>query len=110
MLTQVDFEGFTITMMEGTIDHGRDENTAAHMKDKYVRKYSNQRRLRKSIAGWKLQILWKDKSESWVHLKDIEESHPIEVAMPEHMALIMNLPLCGGNYSHSENVISLYLL
>ena len=80
MLTQVDYEGFTTTMMEGIIDHDRDENTAVHIKDKYVKTYSNQRRLRKSTAGWKLQILWKDKSESWVHLKDIKESHPIEVA------------------------------
>ena len=66
--------------MEGIIDHDRDENTTVHIKDKYVKTYSNQRRLRKSTAGWKLQILWKDKSESWVHLKDIKESHPIEVA------------------------------
>eukprot|EP00957_Ditylum_brightwellii_P011721 885126-Ditylum_brightwellii.AAC.1 len=80
MLTLVDFEGSTTTMMEGIIDHDRDENTVFHMKDKYVRTYSNQRRLRKSTAGWKLQILWKDKPESWVHLKDIKESHPIEVA------------------------------
>eukprot|EP00957_Ditylum_brightwellii_P053513 4055468-Ditylum_brightwellii.AAC.1 len=41
------------------------ENTTVHMKDKYVMTYSNQRRLRNSTAGWKLQILWKDKSESW---------------------------------------------
>eukprot|EP00957_Ditylum_brightwellii_P209841 15363496-Ditylum_brightwellii.AAC.1 len=65
MLTQVDYEGFTTTMMEEIIDHDRDENTAVHVKDKYVKTYSNQRRLRKSTPGWKLQILWKDKSESW---------------------------------------------
>ena len=64
MLMQVDYEGFTTTMMEGIINHDRDENTAIHIRDKYVRAYSNQRRLRKSTAGWKLQILWKDKSES----------------------------------------------
>eukprot|EP00957_Ditylum_brightwellii_P115942 8843446-Ditylum_brightwellii.AAC.1 len=65
MLTQVDYEGLPTTMMEGIINHDRDENTAAHIKDKYVRTYSNQKKLRKSTAGWKLQILWKDKSESW---------------------------------------------
>eukprot|EP00957_Ditylum_brightwellii_P211595 15366351-Ditylum_brightwellii.AAC.3 len=60
----VDFEGFTTTMMEGIIDNERDEKTTAHMKDKCVRTYSNQRRPRNSTKGWKLQILWKDKSES----------------------------------------------
>eukprot|EP00957_Ditylum_brightwellii_P142780 10879341-Ditylum_brightwellii.AAC.1 len=65
MLTQVDYEGFITTMMEGMIDHDRDENNAVHIEDKYVKTYSNQRRLRKSTVEWKLQILWKDKSESW---------------------------------------------
>eukprot|EP00957_Ditylum_brightwellii_P168853 12852281-Ditylum_brightwellii.AAC.1 len=65
MLTRVDYEGLTTTMMEGIIDNARDENTAVHIKDKYVRTHFNQRRLIKSTAGWKLQILWNDKSESW---------------------------------------------
>eukprot|EP00957_Ditylum_brightwellii_P013038 984620-Ditylum_brightwellii.AAC.2 len=78
--------------MEGIIDHDRDENTAVHIKDKYVRIYSNQRRLRKSSTGWKLQILWKDKSESWVHLKDIKESHLIEVAKYARVRDIDNEP------------------
>eukprot|EP00957_Ditylum_brightwellii_P079327 6031338-Ditylum_brightwellii.AAC.2 len=50
------------------------------MKDKFVRTNSNQKRLRKSTAGWTLQILWKDKSEPWVHLKVLKESHLIKVA------------------------------
>eukprot|EP00957_Ditylum_brightwellii_P136491 10409346-Ditylum_brightwellii.AAC.1 len=33
MLTQVDYKGFTATMMEGIIDHDRDENSAVHIKD-----------------------------------------------------------------------------
>eukprot|EP00957_Ditylum_brightwellii_P177584 13526412-Ditylum_brightwellii.AAC.1 len=37
MLTQVDYEGFTTTMMEEIINHDRDENTAANIKDKYVK-------------------------------------------------------------------------
>eukprot|EP00957_Ditylum_brightwellii_P157467 11984550-Ditylum_brightwellii.AAC.1 len=92
MLTQVDYEGFTTTMMEVIIDHDSDENTAVHIRDKYVRTYSNQIRLRQSAAGWKLQILWKDKSESWVHLKDIKEPHPIKVAEYARVRSIDNEP------------------
>eukprot|EP00957_Ditylum_brightwellii_P189795 14448801-Ditylum_brightwellii.AAC.1 len=65
MLRQVDYEGFTNAMMEGIINHDRDKNMAVHIREKYIKTYSNQRRLRKSTAGWTLQILWKDKSESW---------------------------------------------
>ena len=38
------------------------------------------KRLRKSTVGWKLLVKWKDETESWVHLKDMKESHPVEVA------------------------------
>eukprot|EP00957_Ditylum_brightwellii_P196209 14950317-Ditylum_brightwellii.AAC.1 len=51
MLTQVNYEGFTTTMMEEIINHDRDENTAVHIRDKYVKTYLNQRRLQKSTAG-----------------------------------------------------------
>ena len=29
--------------------------------------------------GWELLIKWKDKSESWIKLADMKESHPVEV-------------------------------
>eukprot|EP00957_Ditylum_brightwellii_P085739 6523067-Ditylum_brightwellii.AAC.1 len=62
------------------------------MKDKYVKTYSNQIRLRKTTSGWKLQIIWKDKSESWVYLKDIKESHPSKVAEYERAQGIADEP------------------
>eukprot|EP00957_Ditylum_brightwellii_P181100 13795622-Ditylum_brightwellii.AAC.2 len=43
VMMQMGFEGFTTTMIEGIIDHVRDENTAVHIKDKYARTYSNQK-------------------------------------------------------------------
>eukprot|EP00957_Ditylum_brightwellii_P015015 1132486-Ditylum_brightwellii.AAC.1 len=57
-----------------------------------VRTYSNQKRLRKYTAGWKLQILWKDKSKSWKYLKDIKESHLIKVAECARVRGIDNEP------------------
>ena len=30
--------------------------------------------------GWKLLVKWSDGSETWVPLKDMKESHPLEVA------------------------------
>eukprot|EP00957_Ditylum_brightwellii_P016730 1259341-Ditylum_brightwellii.AAC.1 len=61
MLTQVNFKVFTVTMMEGIIDHARAKLTDVHMIDRNVIGLSVQKRPRKSTAGWKLQILWKDK-------------------------------------------------
>mgnify|MGYP000261467214 CR=1 FL=1 len=39
-----------------------------------------QKRLRKTTVGWQLLVKWKDQSESWIPLKDMKESHPVEVA------------------------------
>lgn len=79
MLSQVDSDGFTMTMMEGGIDHKMDNATAVPKSDKYIATRRGQRRLRKTTSGWKLLIKWKDGSESWIHLKDLKESHPVEV-------------------------------
>ena len=36
--------------------------------------------MRRSTAGWKLCVQWKDGSTSWEKLSDLKESNPIEVA------------------------------
>jgi len=79
MLTQVDSDGYSLTLMESIIDYRKDE-TAVPMEDKYVYTKSGQRRLRHTTTGWKLLVKWKDDSESWIKLCDMKESHPVEVA------------------------------
>ena len=34
----------------------------------------------KKTCGWKFLVLWNDGSETWVPLKDMKESHPMEIA------------------------------
>ena len=36
--------------------------------------------MRKTTKGWKLLVKWADESETWVPLKDMKESHPVETA------------------------------
>jgi hypothetical protein len=80
MLTQVDSEGFSLTMIEGIVDYRKDEATAVSKADMYVVTQRGQKKLRKSTAGWKLLVRWKDQTESWIHLKDLKESQPVETA------------------------------
>lgn len=80
MLSQVDHEGYSTTLMAGIVDYQKDESTAVSKDDKWVITKRGQRRLRRSTAGWKLLVQWKDGSESWVPLKDLKESHPVETA------------------------------
>ena len=80
MLTQVDSDGFTLTMMEGIVDFKKDPATAVPKDDMYVITKRGQKRLRTTTVGWKLLVKWRDQSESWIPLKDLKESHPVEVA------------------------------
>ena len=69
MLTQVDSDGFTMTMMEGIIDHKIDTDAAVSKSDTCVVTRRGQKRRRATACGWKLLARWKDGSESHVHLK-----------------------------------------
>lgn len=80
MLTQVDSEGFSTTLMEAIVDHRRDPAVATSKDDKYVITKSGQKRLRKTTVGWKLLVRWRNGNEDWIPLKDLKESNPVETA------------------------------
>ena len=50
------------------------------MKDAYVETKRGVSKLRHTSIGWKFLIEWKDGSSSWISLKVLKESTPIEVA------------------------------
>ena len=78
MLTQVDSDGFSLMLMEGIIDYKHDDLIATPKTEKYITTRSGQRRLWKTMAGWKLLVKWRDQSKSWVKLAELKESHPVE--------------------------------
>ena len=80
MLTQVDSDGMSTTLMEAIVDHLRDDEKALQHHDKYVQTKNGRHHLRETTKGWERLIKWKDKSESWIKLADMKESHPVEVA------------------------------
>ena len=92
MLTQVDEDGFSITLMEGIIDHRKNHDTAVSREDAYVVTQRGQKRPRKTTAGWEFLIKWKDGSEQWTPLKILKDSHPVEVAEYSKARGISNEP------------------
>ena len=80
MLTQVDSDGYSRTLMEAIVDYRKDEATAVSKADKYLITTSGQKRMRKTTVGWKLLVKWADDSETWIPLKDMKESNPVETA------------------------------
>jgi hypothetical protein len=92
MLTQVDPDGYSLTMMKGIIDYKRDDAVAVPKSDMYVVTSRGQKKLRKTTIAWKLLIQWTDDSKSWIPLKDIKESHPVELAKFSEAHDIANEP------------------
>ena len=80
MFTQVDSDGFSLSLMEGIIDYKRDNSIAISKMDKYITTSRGQRRLHKTTVGWKQLVKWRDQSESWIKLAELKESHPVETA------------------------------
>ena len=79
MLTQVDSDGMSTTLVEAIVDDRRDDEKALQHHDMYVQTKNGWCHLRKTTKGLELLIKWKDKSESWIKLADTKESHPVEV-------------------------------
>ena len=76
---QVDHEGSMYTLLDAIIDFKKD-NSAVTRDNQHVMNRNRQRRLRKTTVGWKLPVLWKDGNDQWIPLKDLKESHPVDVA------------------------------
>jgi hypothetical protein len=72
MLTQVDYDGYSTTILKPIIDYRKDKAVAVPKADQYVYTSSGKKRLRKTTVRWSLLIQWADGSEAWVPLKDLK--------------------------------------
>jgi hypothetical protein len=79
MFAQVDEEGNRHVILEEIIDH-RTDGHAVTMDDAFITNSRGVKRRRDTTKGWQLLIQWKDGSTNWVPLKDIKNSHPVQVA------------------------------
>ena len=76
---QVDDEGRYSHMFDSILDFAKDLH-AVSKENKYFVSKRGKQSLRKTTAGWKLLVRWNDNSEQWIPLKELKESHPVEVA------------------------------
>ena len=77
--SQVDSEGRQYLMLSEIIDHKKD--LSAITKDQgFTTSYNGNRVKKKTTKGWKLCVEWKDGTSTWVPLKELKSSNPVEVA------------------------------
>ena len=79
MLSQVDNEGRSYAVLKEVVDH-RTNGHAVSKDDGFVIDRQGRRHPRMTTRGWEIQVEWRDGSTSWVPLKDLKESNPIELA------------------------------
>jgi hypothetical protein len=77
--SQIDDEGNQYLLLQEIIDHKKDDS-AVTMKDMWITGSNGNTSLRITTKGWKFCATWKDGSTSWEPLKDLKESHPLQVA------------------------------
>ncbi len=86
----VDDNGRTELILDEIIDH-RSNKEAVAKRDGWIQSRGMSKRVI-TTKGWHLKVAWKDRSSSWVPLKDIKESNPIEVAEYAIRANLTNEP------------------
>ena len=77
--SQVDEEGFRYLLMDEIVDHKVDES-AVRKEDGHTIDKTGRKRKRLTTKGWSFLVQWKDGTQSWLLLKDMKESYPVEVA------------------------------
>ncbi|EJK65892.1 hypothetical protein THAOC_13210, partial [Thalassiosira oceanica] len=76
ILSQVDTNGRVGVHLRRIADHKR-EADAVRREELTGSKKS---KLRFTTRGWKFKVLWSDGSYEWIHLSDLKESNPVDVA------------------------------
>ncbi len=75
MYTQVEDECNMFQLLDEIIDHKKDD-MAIDIANGTVTLASGNVKPKITTQGWQLLLLWKDKSTSWVMLKDLKASNP----------------------------------
>jgi hypothetical protein len=79
MFSQVDPDGLATPVLSGILSFQKDA-TAVPKRDKYFISKSGRRHIKRTTDGYNFTVLYRDGSQRVVPLKELKESHPLEVA------------------------------
>ena len=79
LFSDIDEEGNRHVMLDEIIGH-RTNGKEVKQQDAFItNKHGNRRRLETTI-GWEILVQWKDKSLTWIAMKDVKDSYPVQLA------------------------------
>ena len=79
MFSQVDEHGNEFLLLKEIVDHRKD-GSAVSVDDGWFTDRSGKKQRRLTTKGWQLLVEWKDGTTTWVPLKDMKESYPVQLA------------------------------
>ena len=79
LFAQVDAEGNCHVLFDEIIDH-RTDGKEVKQQDAFLTTRSGTRQRRETTIGWEILVQWKDQSTSWISLKDMKDSFPVQLA------------------------------
>jgi Reverse transcriptase (RNA-dependent DNA polymerase) len=79
LYAQVDIEGNRHVLFQEIVGH-RTNGTEIKQLDAFVTASNGTRRRRETTQGWEILVQWKDSSSTWVALKDMKNSYPVQLA------------------------------
>jgi hypothetical protein len=79
MYAQVNHEDNMFQLLDEIMDYKKDD-TAIDIANGTVTLASGNVKTKITTLGWQLLMMWKDKSMSWVKLKNLKVSNPVEFA------------------------------
>uniref|UniRef100_A0A7S2SEL1 Chromo domain-containing protein n=1 Tax=Eucampia antarctica TaxID=49252 RepID=A0A7S2SEL1_9STRA len=80
MISQADDYGFQTRIMDAIVDSKVDIAVACTKSATFASRKGGHKRIRCTTKGWKLLVKWKNGQSTWVPLKDLKESNPVETA------------------------------
>ena len=80
ILMQANSDGIHHQLLEGIFNHSKDKRAIEKKEKNFVTK-RGRRSMRQTTVGCKFNVKWRDGTTTWVSLKDLKESNPIEVAV-----------------------------
>jgi hypothetical protein len=109
LYSQCDPDGNEFILLDLIVDWRKDES-AVKLKDQ-ARIVNGKKIMKRSTKGWELCCVWRDGSTSWQSLRDLKESHPLQVAEFAYMAGIAGEPAfnwwVGWVVKKQDRIISL---
>ena len=89
--SQIDEAGYRYQLVECILDHKKD-GRAVPKSEGYVISKNGNKTKRQTTKGWYFKVKWRDGTDSWVALKDLKESNPLQVAEYIQLAELMDEP------------------